>query len=74
MLETCCGDYGIFVYQEQVMEAAQGARGYSLGEAGPARRAMGKKIKAEMDAQRTLFVEGCAPTASIARRPTSCST
>jgi DNA polymerase-3 subunit alpha len=52
--------YGIFVYQEQVMEAARVLAGYSLGEADLLRRAMGKKIKAEMDAQRERFVSGCA--------------
>ncbi|MBY8823004.1 DNA polymerase III subunit alpha [Sphingomonas colocasiae] len=51
--------YGIFVYQEQVMQAAQILAGYSLGGADMLRRAMGKKIKAEMDAQRVGFVEGC---------------
>ncbi len=51
--------YGIFVYQEQVMEAAKILAGYSLGEADLLRRAMGKKIQAEMDAQRAGFVEGC---------------
>jgi len=51
--------YGIFVYQEQVMEAARVLAGYSLGEADLLRRAMGKKIKAEMDAQRERFVTGC---------------
>lgn len=51
--------YGIFVYQEQVMQAAQILAGYSLGDADLLRRAMGKKIKAEMDAQRARFVEGC---------------
>src|SRR5258708_31416127 len=42
------------------MQAAQLLAGYSLGEADLLRRAMGKKIKSEMDAQRTRFVEGCA--------------
>jgi DNA polymerase-3 subunit alpha len=51
--------YGIFVYQEQVMQAAQVLAGYSLGEADLLRRAMGKKIQSEMDAQRARFVEGC---------------
>jgi DNA polymerase III subunit alpha len=51
--------YGIFVYQEQVMQAAQVLAGYSLGGADMLRRAMGKKIKAEMDAQRAGFVAGC---------------
>lgn len=51
--------YGIFVYQEQVMQAAQILAGYTLGQADLLRRAMGKKIQAEMDAQRAGFVEGC---------------
>jgi len=50
--------FGIIVYQEQVMQAAQIMSGYSLGEADLLRRAMGKKIKAEMDAQRERFVSG----------------
>ncbi|WP_261966638.1 DNA polymerase III subunit alpha [Prosthecodimorpha staleyi] len=50
--------YGIIVYQEQVMQIAQLLSGYSLGEADLLRRAMGKKIKAEMDAQRARFVDG----------------
>ncbi|NCN85568.1 MAG: DNA polymerase III subunit alpha [Sphingomonadales bacterium] len=52
--------YGIFVYQEQVMQAAQIIAGYSLGEADLLRRAMGKKIQAEMDTQRSRFVSGAA--------------
>ncbi|WP_394999753.1 DNA polymerase III subunit alpha [Sphingomonas sp.] len=52
--------YGIFVYQEQVMQAAQVLAGYSLGEADLLRRAMGKKIKSEMDAQRERFCTGAA--------------
>ncbi|WP_309612091.1 DNA polymerase III subunit alpha, partial [Sphingomonas sp.] len=50
--------YGIFVYQEQVMQAAQVLAGYSLGEADLLRRAMGKKIKSEMDDQRERFLTG----------------
>jgi len=57
--------YGIFVYQEQVMQAAQILAGYSLGDADLLRRAMGKKIKAEMDAQRDRFVKGCAEKSDI---------
>ncbi|MCM8556736.1 DNA polymerase III subunit alpha [Sphingomicrobium sediminis] len=52
--------YGIIVYQEQVMQAAQVLAGYSLGDADLLRRAMGKKIQAEMDKQRKRFVEGAA--------------
>ena len=50
--------YGIMVYQEQVMQSAQVLAGYSLGGADLLRRAMGKKIQSEMDAQRANFVEG----------------
>jgi DNA polymerase III subunit alpha len=50
--------HGIIIYQEQVMEIAKVLSGYSLGSADLLRRAMGKKIKAEMDAQRKQFVEG----------------
>ncbi|WEK42681.1 MAG: DNA polymerase III subunit alpha [Candidatus Sphingomonas colombiensis] len=57
--------YGIFVYQEQVMQAAQVLAGYTLGGADLLRRAMGKKIQAEMDAQRAIFVEGCATANQI---------
>ncbi|MEO6581285.1 MAG: DNA polymerase III subunit alpha, partial [Sphingomicrobium sp.] len=51
--------YGIFVYQEQVMEAAKVLAGFTLGEADLLRRAMGKKIQSEMAAQRAGFVAGC---------------
>ncbi len=50
--------YGVIIYQEQVMEIAQVLSGYSLGEADLLRRAMGKKIKAEMDQQKSRFVDG----------------
>src|SRR5690606_28472262 len=50
--------FGIMIYQEQVMQIAQVLAGYSLGSADLLRRAMGKKIQAEMDAQRASFVEG----------------
>jgi len=52
--------YGIMIYQEQVQQAAQRLAGYTLGGADILRRAMGKKIKAEMDAQRDAFVTGAA--------------
>ncbi len=57
--------YGIFVYQEQVMQAAQILAGYSLGDADLLRRAMGKKVQAEMDAQRQRFVDGCKTLSDI---------
>ncbi|MDC0037754.1 DNA polymerase III subunit alpha [Alphaproteobacteria bacterium] len=50
--------YGIIVYQEQVMEIAQVLSNYSLGEADLLRRAMGKKIQKEMDAQKNRFIDG----------------
>jgi DNA polymerase-3 subunit alpha len=50
--------FGVIIYQEQVMEAARRLSGYSLGEADLLRRAMGKKIRSEMEAQRKRFVEG----------------
>ncbi len=66
LLETILAEtYGIFVYQEQVMQAAQILAGYSLGGADLLRRAMGKKIKAEMDQQRSIFVEGCGRVNNI---------
>ena len=49
---------GVIVYQEQVMQIANRLAGYSLGEADLLRRAMGKKIAAEMAAQRERFVTG----------------
>ncbi|HZT51728.1 MAG TPA: DNA polymerase III subunit alpha, partial [Stellaceae bacterium] len=50
--------HGIMIYQEQVMQIAQVLSGYSLGGADLLRRAMGKKIKAEMEAQRKAFIDG----------------
>jgi len=50
--------YGIMVYQEQVMQIAQKMAGYSLGGADLLRRAMGKKIASEMEAQRDIFIKG----------------
>jgi DNA polymerase-3 subunit alpha len=50
--------FGVIIYQEQVMQAAQILAGFSLGEADLLRRAMGKKIRKEMQAQRERFVSG----------------
>src|SRR5262252_4644629 len=55
--------YGIITYQEQVMKIAQDLAGYSLGEADLLRRAMGKKIRREMEQQRERFMSG-----AVARR------
>ena len=54
------GTYGVFVYQEQVMAAANVLAGFSMAQADELRRAMGKKIPAEMEAKRQQFIEGCA--------------
>jgi DNA polymerase-3 subunit alpha len=50
--------FGILIYQEQVMQAAQILAGYSLGSADLLRRAMGKKKASEMAAQRASFIKG----------------
>jgi DNA polymerase-3 subunit alpha len=50
--------FGIMIYQEQVMQIAQELSGYSLGGADLLRRAMGKKIKSEMEQQRQIFISG----------------
>jgi DNA polymerase III subunit alpha len=51
--------YGVFVYQEQVMQAANVLAGFSMAQADELRRAMGKKRPEEMEAKRQEFVEGC---------------
>src|SRR6202050_4769040 len=51
--------YGVIIYQEQVMQIAQVLAGYSLAQADQLRRAMGKKIRKEMEAQRKHFLSGC---------------
>ncbi|MDX1950217.1 MAG: DNA polymerase III subunit alpha [Rickettsiales bacterium] len=59
ILENCLKEtYGVIIYQEQVMQIAQIMGGYTLGGADLLRRAMGKKIKSEMDAQCEKFVTG----------------
>jgi DNA polymerase-3 subunit alpha len=57
--------YGILIYQEQVMQAAQVLAGYTLGGADLLRRAMGKKKPEEMAKQRAVFVKGCKETNRI---------
>ena len=59
---------GIIVYQEQVMQIAQVMGGYSLGGADLLRRAMGKKIKEAMDAERPKFEKGAAEKGVDARK------
>src|SRR5204863_7265257 len=66
LLEPICREtYGIMVYQEQVMQAAQVLAGYTLGSADLLRRAMGKKKAEEMAKQREVFVKGCAKVNGI---------
>ena len=56
--EVLGGTYGLIVYQEQVMAAAQKLAGFSLGQADILRRAMGKKKKSELDKQQADFFAG----------------
>ncbi len=58
LADVCSETYGIFVYQEQVMRAAQVLAGYTLGGADLLRRAMGKKDKEKMAKEREKFVAG----------------
>ena len=51
--------YGIMVYQEQVMQLSQKLANFTKGQADSLRKAMGKKIKEEMDKLFTLFIDGC---------------
>ena len=61
LLATVLGEtYGVMVYQEQVMQAAQVLGGYTLGGADLLRRAMGKKKAEEMALHRAIFREGAA--------------
>jgi DNA polymerase III subunit alpha len=59
--------YGILIYQEQVMQAAQILAGFTLGAADILRRAMGKKKVEEMQKQREKFVKGCAEKNKISK-------
>ena len=60
--------YGIMIYQEQVQQAARDLAGYTLGGADILRRAMGKKIKEEMDAQRQKFTVGAGESNDISEQ------
>lgn len=52
--------YGITVYQEQVMLLSQKLAGFTKGQADSLRKAMGKKLLAEMNKLKQLFIEGCS--------------
>ncbi|HZZ07369.1 MAG TPA: DNA polymerase III subunit alpha, partial [Candidatus Binataceae bacterium] len=59
LLEPVLRDtYGVIIYQEQVMRAAQALAGYTLEEADILRAAMGKKNKAQMERERARFLDG----------------
>ena len=59
------GTFGVMTYQEDVMLIARELAGYSLGQADELRRAMGKKIKEQMDAQRARFIDGAKKLKNI---------
>src|SRR4029079_8391491 len=63
--EICADTYGVMIYQEQVMAAANRLAGYSLGQSDLLRRAMGKKDKAKMAKERAHFIAGCERTNKI---------
>src|SRR2546426_2022748 len=65
--------YGVILYQEQVMQIANRLAGFSLGEADILRRAMGKKNRDEMAAQREKFLTGCAAHKVPPKRPNAFS-
>jgi len=58
--------YGIILYQEQVMQIASVIAGFNMTQADDLRKAMGKKIAAEMQKMRSFFIEGCAKTSQLA--------
>ena len=69
LLEEISSDtYGVLIYQEQVMAAANRLAGYSLGQSDLLRRAMGKKNKEKMAAERANFIKGCAETNNIGEK------
>ena len=71
MREALAETYGVFVYQEQVMDVARRLAGYSPGEADLLRRAMGKKKEDEMARQRERFVAGAQKLNGVERRDAS---
>src|SRR6185369_1166818 len=60
--------YGVIVYQEQVMKIASVLAGYSLGQADLLRKAMGKKNREVMQAERARFVAGCKQTSGLSEK------
>lgn len=64
---TLTETYGLFIYQEQIIAAAQILAGYTPGRADIMRRAMGKRIKSEIDLERRQFISGCRAHHDIPR-------
>src|SRR2546422_9655739 len=60
--------YGVIVYQEQVMKIASVLAGYTLGQADLLRKAMGKKNRDVMQAERERFVAGCRQQSGLAEK------
>jgi len=72
LLEKVCAEtYGIMIYQEQVMAAANALAGYSMGQADLLRKAMGKKDKVKMAKERENFIRGCEKTNGIPEKKAS---
>ena len=65
--EVLKATYGIIVYQEQVMQIASVLAGFNMTQADDLRKAMGKKIPAEMAKMRSFFVNGCAKESGISQ-------
>ncbi len=57
--EILGGTYGLCIYQEELMQLAQKFAGYDLAQADNLRKAMGKKIREKIQAERSTFVDGC---------------
>ncbi|MGI8435988.1 MAG: DNA polymerase III subunit alpha, partial [Chthoniobacterales bacterium] len=69
--EVCAETYGLMIYQEQVMAAANRLAGYSLGQSDLLRRAMGKKDREKMAKERESFIQGCEATNGIKEKKAS---
>ncbi len=69
--EVSAETYGVMIYQEQVMAAANLLAGYSLGQSDLLRRAMGKKDKEKMAKERESFIAGCERTNNIPEKKAS---
>ncbi|MEJ7651883.1 MAG: hypothetical protein WKH64_00230 [Chloroflexia bacterium] len=59
--------YGVLVYQDDILMLSIQIAGYTWEEADKLRKAVGKKIKAELDAQREKFIAGCQSHGGISK-------